>query len=562
MMAESSGLSVVQVRPEVLFLSELLRELRGGSLRIPRFQRPFIWRRDQMTDLLDSVYMQYPIGSILVWETDVAVATLARLGPLTFPETPEVVPGYVLDGHQRLSTLAGALLARDDSEDWQDEDPGRWDLVWNIETGRFQHGHADDDPAMLFPLTSLLDTLQFLQAVERVRNAAHPAETADSRVSAVSLLARAFQEYRVPVIRIRKTGLTEAVEIFARLNSKGQAMSADQMVSALSYREGGGPDSFDLAAGIDEIAAMLGEHGFEGFDRTAILRAILANMGEDIYKTDWTRMAEARRKPLVPRLKEGAESALRSMELAVEFLWELGVKVGRLLPYAMQLVTLSAFFDVEPDPSAAQVEMLARWFWVSSFSGWFGGANPSRVNALIAEFREHAASGDASELKNFDLRARSLPYPKSFDMRSARTRTLLLVMLALEPRGVDGSVISEPWRTIAEKGPDGVGYIVGSNSAAAAAFSRDPANRMIRPPQAATGSLRYWIEKDLTSASDDVLASHALTRRGVETLVAGDVAGFIEARREAIIDAEVTFRSVVGVVESSAEVGDSPIDTE
>ena len=38
------------------------------------------------------------------------------------------------------------------------------------------------------------------------------------------------------MIRIRRTSLSEAVEIFARLNSKGQAMTADQMVSALMYR--------------------------------------------------------------------------------------------------------------------------------------------------------------------------------------------------------------------------------------------------------------------------------------------------------------------------------------
>lgn len=39
--------NIVEVRPEVIFLSELLEELVTGKLRIPRFQRPFVWRRDQ-----------------------------------------------------------------------------------------------------------------------------------------------------------------------------------------------------------------------------------------------------------------------------------------------------------------------------------------------------------------------------------------------------------------------------------------------------------------------------------------------------------------------------------
>ena len=39
--------AAVEVRPEVVFLYELLEQLTSGSLRIPRFQRPFVWRKDQ-----------------------------------------------------------------------------------------------------------------------------------------------------------------------------------------------------------------------------------------------------------------------------------------------------------------------------------------------------------------------------------------------------------------------------------------------------------------------------------------------------------------------------------
>src|SRR5262249_28592653 len=160
-----------------------------------------------------------------------------------------------------------------------------------------------------------------------------------------------------------------------------------------------------------------------------------ANMDEDIYKTDWTRIAVDRRDVLLPRLRDGVASATKSLDLAIDFLQGIGVMIGRLLPYAMQLVALSAFFDRRPAPTESQLSMLRRWFWVSSFSGWFGGANPSRVNGLVTEFREIARAGRAPEkLANFDLDGKSLPYPSTFDMRSARTRALLLVMLSLRPR--------------------------------------------------------------------------------------------------------------------------------
>jgi len=564
MTSSGSGLPAVEVRPEVLFLSEVLEELTRGRLRIPRFQRPFVWRRDQMTDLLDSVRMQYPIGSILVWETDLPVATLAKLGPFRFPDDlPSASVGYVLDGHQRLSTLAGALVPRAEHyTNPEDDDPGRWDLVWNIASGRFEHGVWQQAPGDLFPLTSLLDTLQFFQAIDRVRSTLVDAEkVAEVRIADVSQLAKAFQYYRIPVVRIRQTGLTEAVEIFARLNSKGQVMSADQMVSALVYRLPGSTEEFDLAVGIDELAASLGERGFGGVERTAILRAILANMDEDIYKTDWTRMAVGRRSELLPRLRDGVSSAAKSLDLAVDFLQDIGVKIGRLLPYAMQLVVLSAFFDRQPHPSESQLSMLRRWFWVSSFSGWFGGANPSRVNGLVAEFRQIASHGEGApkRLENLDLEAKSLPYPSSFDMRSARTRTLLLVMLSLRPRGSDGSVIEGPWHGIAERGPEAVGYIVSTSTQA---LTRDPANRMIRPPGAERGLLRSWVENWLVEADSEVLRSHGMDKAAVGHLRNGDIVGFLAKRQQILIAAEGSFRQAVGVSPSDTAIGKAPIDTD
>jgi hypothetical protein len=554
------GLSAVEVRPEVVFLSELLEELTTGRLRIPRFQRPFVWRRDQMTDLLDSVHKQYPIGSLLVWEADVEIATLDRLGPFEFPERLDRRFGYVLDGHQRLSTLAGALMARDGyviSE--KEEDPGRWSLCWNMESQRFQHGNASSDPGVLFPLTALLDTLRFFAAIEVVRRAVAPVDPgrADRYTSRVSEVARAFQHYRVPVIRMRKTNLSAAVEIFARLNSKGQEMAADQMVSALMYRQDE-RESFDLAVEIDRLVEQLGEDGFGDIDRTAVLRAVLANLDEDIYRTDWTRLAEPRREEILPRLRNSVGRTAGSLVRAVEFLRGEGVAISRLLPYSMQLVVLSAFFDAQPKPSAEHLSLLRRWFWVSSFSGWFGGANPSRVNSLVAEFRQIATRPVSGRLANFDLAAESLPFPATFDMRSARTRVLLLVMLSLRPRSVDGNVIESPWRGIAEKGPGAVGHIF---AATARGLSGNPANRMIRPPGSDRGQLYPWLAS-VGHVGHSILRSHGVDEAAYRALQAADVPNFISARQAYLIRCEHEFQREVGVTVSLAAVGAAPIDTD
>ena len=146
-----------------------------------------------------------------------------------------------------------------------------------------------------------------------------------------------------------------------------------------------------------------------------------------------------------------------------------------------------------------------------------------------------------------------------FDMRSARTRTLLLVMLSLEPRHPDGSFIEGPWHGIAERGPEAVGHIVSTGEHV---FNKDPANRMIRPPGAERGLLRSWIVDRLTAADSAVLRSHGMDGDALLRLRNGDTIGSLAARQSILIGAEESFRQVVGVSSSDTAVGKAPIDTD
>jgi len=226
----------------------------------------------------------------------------------------------------------------------------------------------------------------------------------------------------------------------------------------------------------------------------------------------------------------------------------------------MQLVLLSSFFDRRRRPSEEQKEFLRQWFWVSSFAGWFGGANTSRVNSLVTEFREVARTGVIPErLEYFDMKAQALPFPAAFDMRSARTRSLLLVMLSLDPRNGDGSPIDDPWQGIAEKGPGGVGYIFGDPPRE---FVGSPANRMIRPPEVERGALSTWIRRELAHSDESVLRSHGLDSTVRRRLLGGDIAGAISARQKLLISLEREFQKSVGVIFSKEAVGNAPVDTE
>jgi uncharacterized protein with ParB-like and HNH nuclease domain len=85
-----------------LSIPDILTKVAAGQIRIPKFQRGFVWEPDRVAYLMDSIYKGYPIGSLLLWRTGEQLKDERNLGPFELP-TPEAnFPiDYVLDGQQR-----------------------------------------------------------------------------------------------------------------------------------------------------------------------------------------------------------------------------------------------------------------------------------------------------------------------------------------------------------------------------------------------------------------------------------------------------------------------------
>jgi len=49
-------------------LADIIREIEKGVLRIPQFQREFVWDKPKVMKLLESIYLEYPIGSFFFWD--------------------------------------------------------------------------------------------------------------------------------------------------------------------------------------------------------------------------------------------------------------------------------------------------------------------------------------------------------------------------------------------------------------------------------------------------------------------------------------------------------------
>lgn len=45
-------------------LASLLDDVTRGNIKIPAFQRDFVWTDEQILGLIDSIYSGYPVGSL------------------------------------------------------------------------------------------------------------------------------------------------------------------------------------------------------------------------------------------------------------------------------------------------------------------------------------------------------------------------------------------------------------------------------------------------------------------------------------------------------------------
>lgn len=539
-----------EVVPEVVFLGKLVERVAAGKIRVPKFQRPFVWKQGDLHQLLESVLHGYPIGAILVWDTEEDIETTRRVGPVEIGPSPGGSIGYLLDGQQRVSTLVGTLQLPEDADPIADELD--WRVYCDLENREFLRVPDGQPLPQYFPVRSLLDTAGFFAACRRISDAADP-ELARRWIGEADRLANAFRDYQLSLIHIREADLDSAVTVFARLNRTGRKMAADEMISALTYRQG----QFHLAEKLDDFKRELEGKGFGSLDRVFLLRAALAALDRDIYAKDWADLMV--KESVTARLPTAFDAAARGIMRALDFLEELGVTSDRLLPYGLQLVLLGEFFRLCPAPAARVADLLTRWFWVTSFTGWFGGINTAQATRTLAEIRE-LAKGERSGFNVIDLDAPAQPFPRRFDGRSARVRAFLLYLASLRPRALRSPEALDPGWLLSTRGTRAVGY-VSSHSGRLGGLVGSPANRMFLDDGHVGQAFAY-----LTGLDDDelneLLPTHGFAPNSIRWLREGDPAGLVEARLETLIEGERGFMEERNVVLPAARTGASVADSD
>ncbi|ARC36849.1 DUF262 domain-containing protein [Paracoccus yeei] len=549
--------------PQIIPLYDLIDRVASGELKIPKFQRPYVWSPDDMLALFDSIFQGYPIGSLLIWETDRPdISSLKEIGPLELKDTAHTgATSYVVDGHQRLATLVGVLAL---PEDYPSEtlDQWRWWIGFDLNEKEFTHykrkNSKPEKDSIIVPLRRVIKTTDFARFTRDLASQVSE-DKLDYYLEGADYLNRKLREYKVPATVMKSGSLDDAVNIFSRVNQRGRDMTPDQMVSALTFRDKG-EGEFDLSERIDQILSGLTDFGFGSIERKSVLQSILFAAKINFTRPSFERIVNRDSSEQIVPAVERSETSLRC---AAKFLHdEVGLKTGRLLPYASQLVMLSFFYQNRSQGDVSVSDYmdgtLVKWFWLTSFNGWFAGANTTDLRRAADKMTD-LSNRDIDE-KHFieffsDRPLRGLP--KAFDRRSARIRASLLLQIKartpLDPRtgkSINGFEIfgNESTRDIPYFFLNAPGKLISS-----------PANRIILPGNLGRSAKQVLVSMD-NSVKDDVLRSHLITSEAFRLFLEDDAAGFIAKREAEIKRIETEFLNEIGLTEVSVPSSTEAVD--
>ena len=156
---------------ETITIREIIDQVLRGQIRIPAFQRGFVWEPDRVAYLMDSIYKKYPFGSLLFWRTKEPLKSPTRFGPVfKLPEPKADYPiDYVLDGQQRVTAIFGVFQT-----DLAMVNPTAWENIYfdlktdtNAQDPQFVAlSHDEVDTTRHFPLNTIFDTAAYRKATK------------------------------------------------------------------------------------------------------------------------------------------------------------------------------------------------------------------------------------------------------------------------------------------------------------------------------------------------------------------------------------------------------------
>jgi uncharacterized protein (DUF2164 family) len=419
----------IQINTRVRRLIHYIEDIEKGVIQIPAFQRDFIWTNKNKLELFDSLKRGYPIGSVIFWQPtpDKITSETQKIGPYTIPLKTENF-FYVLDGFQRLSTLIGCLinpnktkLGIDDSQILSKE----FKIYYDLLNEEFFIPRTTNTEVYQIPVYNLINSSIAFAFEKELRKKIEDEKEVELLMDRLTQVGTTLIDYVLPSIDIIGGEIEEVVEIFSRVNSKGSVISPDWMISALTYDK---DKKFRLGTEIDKLVEELKVYNFSNIKRELILQCITNSFGK-VYFDQSSKIEQLVRRP---EFIDVTYKTVNNIKKAVQFLFEeLLIVDSQLLPYGIQLIFVTDFFNQVENPTDNQLRELKKWFWITTYSSYFTLYSLSKQREAYNQFQKFIKDENENPVYNDrpDVPFSVADFPSKIFFGSVRAKALILFLL-------------------------------------------------------------------------------------------------------------------------------------
>ena len=228
---------------------DLIEDYRLGRIVVPEFQREYVWKRSRAPRLIDSLYRQYPISTLLLWNSDEE----------TRPRRRDPKPSrsgsidWLIDGQQRVVTLARAVSGDDGI-----------DVVFSPDDEFRLANAATRRDARWFRVSDILDEEHYRQIRRSL-----PENKVGMQREARFDRVRKILDYEVPIVRMTDHAFDAAVDAFTRINTLGMKLKRSDLESARVAAKHSGFIA-------DEVSPFLTKIRTDGFTRINVMHLFRA----------------------------------------------------------------------------------------------------------------------------------------------------------------------------------------------------------------------------------------------------------------------------------------------
>jgi len=402
---------------------------------IPEFQRGFVWKATQVRDLAESLWLNYPIGSLLMWNSPEKVEE--RVG--SDAQRPSL---WVVDGQQRATALCILFGRRpywwSSAEDWK-KITQKYDIRFDIHTKEEPYFWVADaairkvSEKRYIPLSYLLTLdLQKEQDQQKLQTLAREIKQQGfcDGMDAMEVYTRLdrvrkIRDKDIAMITIDQE-LEDVVEIFARLNRRGTRVTeADVYLGVVAGRAPGWVRDTFLKY-LDDLKDV-------GFDLNPnLLFRTLTGVGAKKIRFSEIPDKFWNQESIVPAWKRNTDAWGKLVKRFKEY----GILSNDPMPTEAALVTLVSLIDKFPDDA---FNPMLYWFLQASRYGRYSGSGTTSLEEDLRDISEAVTLPNAIEklLKRIPLIAPLEASDFMRDYADSRFGRFLLYLLAFRNKAQD-----------------------------------------------------------------------------------------------------------------------------